>query len=101
MEKPESLIPVFLTGGKRTNLTSSDWLENWWVGYGKDESCQFEGSWGAMAILAAQILAHENTRRVAPNLYWPDIPLTEEQRHQYTEYDYHVPWEGADASPTR
>lgn len=75
---------VYLDGGKRTNIAPSAWIDDWWVGYGKDESCQFEGPWKAMAILAAKILRHPNTQKEAPNLYMPDIPITEAQERNYT-----------------
>ena len=76
------LEPVYLSGGKRTNI-GPGFLTDWWVGWGKDESCQFEGPWEDMAILAAKILRHPNTQKVAPNLYMPDISLTEEQERNY------------------
>lgn len=63
---------VWLSGGKRTNIRPSEWLDDWWVGYGKDESCQFEGPWEHMAVLAARILAHPNTAAVRPDLYRPE-----------------------------
>lgn len=69
------LDKVGLSGGKRTNIDPAEGWDDWWVGYGKDTSCQFEGTWEHMAILAAKILRHPNTQKVAPNLYWPDAPL--------------------------
>lgn len=77
------LEKVRLSGGKRTNIEHSAWLDDWWVGYGKDSSCQFEGDWLAMAILAAKILRHPNTEKVAANLHRPDLALTEAQEHNY------------------
>jgi len=83
-EKTESgLEKVYLRGGKRTNLGHSEWLDDWWVGWGKDESCPFEGPWLHLAILAAKILKHENTLKVAPNLHRPDLLLTEKQENSY------------------
>jgi len=83
-EKTEDgLDKVYLSGGKRTHIGHSAWLDDWWVGWGKDESCQFEGPWLAMAVLAAKILRHPNTQKVAPNLYQPSIPLTEKQEGNY------------------
>lgn len=79
----DGLEKVILSGGKRTNIGHSAWLDDWWVGWGKDSSCQFEGPWEAMAILAAKILRHSNTQKVAPNLYQPNIPLTDEQERNY------------------
>lgn len=83
--------PEFLRGGKRTNLERSEWMGDWWVGYGKDDGCQFEGSWAAMVYLAAKILRHPATEVVAPNLYRPDLELTAEQEGNYTEQP-HVEW---------
>jgi hypothetical protein len=71
---------VHLSGGKRTNIAPSGWLDDWWVGYGKDESCQFEGPWADMAELAARILAHPNTEKVAPHLYRASEPPETENR---------------------
>lgn len=99
--KQQGLVPAHLTGGKRTNIGQADEVYNQmaglgstscsfevrsdcWVGWGKDHSCRFEGPWKAMAILAAKILRHPNTKAVAPNLYTPDIPLTQEQEEHYT-----------------
>jgi hypothetical protein len=86
--KDSGLVPVQLDGGKRTNIghasdangNDADW--NWWVGWGKDDSCQFEGPWQHMAILAAKILRHPNTKAVCPNLF-VELPLTPEQEESY------------------
>lgn len=78
------LEKVSLMGGKRAHLTPTDVPDwDWWVGWGKDESCQFEGPWQHMAVIAAKILRHENTKKVAPNLFRPDLVLTEEQENNY------------------
>lgn len=77
------LDKVILSGGKRTNIGPSEWIDDWWVGWGKDSYCQFEGPWEAMAILAAKILRHPNTKKVADNLYLPDLKLTEAQERNY------------------
>ncbi len=99
--KDRGLVPVTLSGGKRTNvgqseetynemavydstISTSEITTDWWVGWGKTHDCQFEGPWKAMAILAAKILRHPNTKAVAPNLYMPDITLTPEQEDHYT-----------------
>ncbi len=80
----DKLDRVCLQGGKRANIRPSDDTEwDWWVGYGKDESCQFEGPWLHLAILAAKILSHPNTRTVAPNLYVLEHSLTPEQEDNY------------------
>ena len=79
----EGLAAVRLSGGKRANIDHSEWIDNWWWGFGKDESCSFEGPWLDIAIVAAKILRHPNTQKVAPNLYIPNIPITEEQERNY------------------
>jgi hypothetical protein len=80
-ETEMKLEPVGMRGGKRANLGPGH-LDDWWVGWGKDEFCQFEGPWEHMAILAAKILRHENTRKVAPNLFVV-MPLTPAQEDSY------------------
>lgn len=83
-DKTESgLEKVSMRGGKRANIEPSDWMGDWWVGYGKEESCQFEGPWLHMAVLAAKILRHPNTKQEAPNLYREDLELTPEQEDSY------------------
>lgn len=59
-------------GAKRANIEKSDWLDDWFVGYGKDTSCQFEGTWWDMICFARNILASENTKMVAPEFYKPE-----------------------------
>lgn len=61
-----------VSGSKRTNLRYSDWLSDWFVGYGKDTSCQFEGTWWDMICFARNVLASENTKMVAPEFYKPE-----------------------------
>lgn len=39
----DSDMPEYLSAAKRVNLRKSAWLSSWWVGHGKDESCQIEG----------------------------------------------------------
>lgn len=49
----------FISGGKRTNLMrAGEFLPNWWVGFGKDEGCQFEGPWEDIVRLARKIVAY-------------------------------------------
>ncbi len=62
----------WLSGSKRTNLEKSDWLGDWFVGYGKDDSCCFEGTWWDMICFARNILASENTEIVTPDYYRPE-----------------------------
>lgn len=64
--------PEHLSGGKRCNIEHGS-LGDWWVGYGKSDGCQIEGPWHHWANLAAQILSHPNTEKVAPNLYQPEL----------------------------
>ena len=69
----EQLERVRLSGGRRAIIGPSEWLDDWWAGWCKDQSCQFEGPWEDMAELAAKVLAHPNTAKVAPHLYRPDL----------------------------
>lgn len=59
-------------GSKRTHVHTSAWLPDWFVGFGKEPSCQFEGTWWDMICFARNILASENTKLVAPEFYKPD-----------------------------
>lgn len=77
--------PKEVFGAKRVNVVESEWMPGWWVGYGKDESCQSEGEWAHWAILAAKILRDPATEVVAPNLYRPDLELTRQQEQNYTD----------------
>ena len=61
-----------VSGAKRANISKSDWLGDWFVGWGKDESCQFEGTWWDMICFARNILASENTKIAAPEYYKPE-----------------------------
>ncbi len=80
-----------MSGAKRANLTmdlghyeedtagSGDWKyvpyvgdRDWFEGYGKDESCRFEGTWWDMVCFARNVLASENTRLAAPEFYRPE-----------------------------
>jgi hypothetical protein len=60
-------------GAKRANVRFADFPDwDWFVGFGKDESCQFEGSWWDMICFARNVLASENTRLAAPEFYRPE-----------------------------
>ena len=61
-----------LSGAKRANIESSIWLPDWFVGFGKDESCCFEGTWWDMICFARNVLASENTKLCAPEFYHPE-----------------------------
>jgi hypothetical protein len=61
-----------VSGAKRANITASEFLDDWFVGYGKEESCQFEGTWYDMICFARNILANENTKLAAPEYYRPE-----------------------------
>ena len=60
------------SGAKRANIAASEWGDDWFVGYGKDDSCQLEGTWWDMICLARNILANENTKLAAPEYYKPE-----------------------------
>jgi hypothetical protein len=62
-----------LSGGKRANIVHSDCINDWWVGHGKEESCQFEGTWWDMVCFARNVLASENTKLLAPHFYRPEL----------------------------
>lgn len=62
----------YVSGAKRCNLAKSDWLGDWFVGTGKDESCYLEGTWWDMICLARNILASENTKLCSPEWYHPE-----------------------------
>ncbi|MEN6397183.1 MAG: hypothetical protein ABFC78_11960 [Methanoregula sp.] len=64
---PESQV----SGAKRATVRESI-LPDWFVGFGKDESCDFEGTWWDMICFARNILASENTRVVAPEFHKPE-----------------------------
>ena len=59
----------FISGAKRANIQPSIWLPDWFVGFGKDESCQFEGTWWDMICFARNVLASPNTKQCAPEFY--------------------------------
>lgn len=61
------------SGGKRANIRASEYFSDWFIGYGKDESCQFEGTWWDMICLARNILSSPNTKQCAPEFYHPEF----------------------------
>jgi len=61
-----------IKGSKRTNLYISDHLGDWFVGFGKSEDCQFEGTWHDMICFARNVLASENTRISEPEFHRPE-----------------------------
>ncbi len=71
-KKTVELSGGYVSGAKRANISKSEALNDWWVGFGKDESCQFEGSWWDMICFARNILAHENTAKVSPEFHRPN-----------------------------
>lgn len=88
MKKIKDWPDKHISGAKRANLTYSEWLPDWFVGYGKDESCQFEGSWWDMICLARNILASKNTEIAAPEFYKPDLecnPYEEKEPYIFEE----------------
>jgi hypothetical protein len=60
-----------VSGGKRANIENSGY--DWFVGYGKDQSCVFEGTWWDMICFARNVLASENTLRAAPEFHMPEL----------------------------
>jgi hypothetical protein len=64
-----------ISGAKRANLDISTWLPDWFVGSGKDESCQFEGTWWDMICFARNVLASENTKQCCPEYYHPEYAI--------------------------
>ena len=77
------------SGAKRANLRKSDWLDDWFVGYGKDKSCQFEGTWWDMICFARNILANPNTKQSAPEFYHPEY-ANDNYSGEYKRYEYEV-----------
>ncbi|MBA9071865.1 hypothetical protein FHR71_005658 [Methylobacterium sp. RAS18] len=54
--KPVTLseMPGRIRAAKRLNVVKSDWMSGWYVGHGKDESCQVEGTanhWNWLALI--------------------------------------------------
>ncbi|MDV2987054.1 UNVERIFIED_CONTAM: hypothetical protein Q9R58_22350 [Methylobacteriaceae bacterium AG10] len=47
-------MPGRIRAAKRVRVKKSDWLAGWYVGHGKDESCQIEGTanhWNWLALI--------------------------------------------------
>jgi len=86
---------TYFNAGKRTHLETGT-LADWFVGYGKEQFCQFEGPWHAMMVLAAQILSSENTRlavehsELPDELYQPELEAVAEDIKTHTGqlYDF-------------
>lgn len=62
-----------LSGAKRANIVESEHIPDWFTGHGKDESCQFEGTWWDMICFARNVLASDNTKLAAPEFYMPHL----------------------------
>ena len=84
-----------MTGGKRTNTRQSDNLGDWFVGYGKDRSCIFEGDWYALVTLALKILSSPNTEKlveevdeIPEEVFQEDLREIAEQLYTYTGKPY-------------
>lgn len=79
------------SGAKRANLRASEWLSDWFIGYGKDESCFFEGTWWDMICFARNVLASPNTKQCAPEWYHPEYAnynyVGEEKPYKYVGED--------------
>lgn len=69
-----AVMPEYLSAAKRVHVSKSEWLLDWWVGYGKDESCQIEGTSNHWRWLAHLLLGLASERD-AP--YSEDKPLDE------------------------
>lgn len=68
------ILPIrFVQGSKRTNISRDEDLGDWFMGFGKDDSCHFEGTWWDMICFARNVLASENTRLCAPEFYHPEM----------------------------
>jgi hypothetical protein len=82
----------FVSGGKRANIVESDYIPDWFVGYGKDHSCQFEGTWWDMICLARNILASENTKLCAPEFHKPEWEnnnyIGEDMPYEFNESEF-------------
>lgn len=78
---------TFLYGAKRANIRESDWLPDWFYGFGKDESCCFEGTWWDMICFARNVLASPNTKRCAPEYYHPEY-LNDNYCGEECPYEY-------------
>lgn len=64
----------FITGAKRANIECDGaFIPDWFTGYGKDTSCQFEGTWWDMVCFARNVLASENTKIACPEFYQPAL----------------------------
>ena len=72
MKEINKFTDEYVRGAKRANIHKNEWFGDWFVGYGKDESCQFEGTWWDMICFARNILASENTKITAPEFYKPE-----------------------------
>lgn len=47
-------MPGRIRAAKRVNVVKSDWMSGWYVGHGKDGSCQIEGTanhWNWLALI--------------------------------------------------
>lgn len=73
-------------GSKRTHADYCDWMSDWFCGYGKEPSCQFEGSWWDLICFARNVLASENTRLAAPEYHrpeWANDNYTDEPPYEF------------------
>ncbi|MWG36453.1 hypothetical protein [Halomarina oriensis] len=82
-----------LRSAKRAKLRGDTSLSDWFVGYGKDRSCQFEGKWWHHIVMALRILSSHNTRIVAETLdrddfYHPEFGELANDLEAYTGAPY-------------
>ena len=67
---------VFAASGKRCGLQWAPWMGDWFVSWSpRNSNSNAEGPWAHWAHLAAAILAHPFTEKVAPELFRPDLPF--------------------------
>jgi len=97
LDKPRLELPEsYLTGSKRANIRNTGAFGNdWFVGYGKDRSCHFEGSWHHMVVIALRILSSDNTKNlvdavdsVPDDVYRPELGDVADDIENYTGKPY-------------
>lgn len=96
-ERIEEWPETYLKGAKRAHIGGGDdtYIDDWFVGWGKERGCQFEGKWYHMMILAAMILSSENSRLAVENsddipeeFYQPELRELADEQYHYTGAPY-------------
>jgi hypothetical protein len=63
-----------IRGAKRLGVSWCPWMGDWFTSWSpRNGNNNAEGTWFQWAHLAARILAHPFTQKVAPELYRPDL----------------------------